>query len=89
MAYPNAGPNSYLALVAVYKLLVMNNIITDVYTCIYNVQCTLLRSLNGYPAGNARDRRIFTLVTVTELSVSSGEVHVVLAKSSSYVCKSC
>ena len=44
MAYPNMGPgmyNSYLALVGVYKLLVMNNIITlHIHTC--------LRSLNGY-----------------------------------------
>ena len=57
MAYPNAGPgmyNSYLAQVAVYKLLVMN---------ILSIHC--LCSLSRYPAGNARDR---SLVTVTELS---------------------
>ena len=87
MAYPNAGPgmyNSFLAQVAVYKLLVMNNIIIQyytVYTYIY-----LLLQLEPLPAGNARDR---SLVTVIELSVSSGEVHMVLAKSSNYVCKSC
>ena len=87
MAYPNAGPgmyNSYLALVGVYKLLVMNNIIT----LHIHVQCAmyLLAQLERLP-GWQRYRS--TLVTVTELSVSSGEAHMVLAKSSSYVCKSC
>ena len=81
MAYPNAGLgmyNSFLAQVAVYKLLVMNNIIIQ--------SIHLLLQLEPLPAGNARDR---SLVTVIELSVSSGEVHMVLAKSSNYVCKSC
>ena len=50
-----AGPgmyNSYLALVEI----IGHEYYYIAYTCIYNVQCTCLRSLNGYPAGNARDR---------------------------------
>ena len=45
MAYPNAGPgmyNSYLALVGVYKLLVINNIIKlhiHVYTMCNVLAC--------------------------------------------------
>ena len=49
-------------------------------------------------AGKARDRRLlggaeydalFSLVTLSCPSLSTGQVHTVLAKSPSYVCKSC